>query len=184
MTLNLAHAVLLVIDMQVAFQTQGQQVLNQVNETISQCRQANLPIVFTQFGHKYVPEDCGVLCDFWGTDGVNMVGSPSFQLMSGLDVQDGDIIVEKYRYDAFYGTVLSDMLRVLKVDTVIVTGVKTNICCETTARSAFSHDFKVVFVSDATAANTEALHNATLLNIANCIGKVVTRHELYASLPN
>lgn len=72
----------------------------------------------------------------------------------------------------------------LQVDTVIVTGVKTNICCETTARSAFSHDFKVVFVSDATAANTEALHNATLLNIANCIGKVVTRHELYASLPN
>ncbi|KAI1707637.1 isochorismatase family domain-containing protein [Ditylenchus destructor] len=170
--IDVSHAALLVIDMQEFFHDTGSKVLANINSTIAECRSSEVPIIFTQHGHKYGKLDSGVLLEFWGS--TIHVGSREWKFISGLDVKNDDINIEKSRYDAFYGTILNDILRRLKVDTVIISGVMTNMCCETTARSAFCHDYRVIFLSDGCATSSEALHNATLMNIEIAFGKVIT----------
>ncbi len=68
------------------------------------------------------------------------------------------------------------------MDTVIISGVLTNCCCESTARDAMQLNYKVVFVEDANAALTEAAHNGTLDNMAALFADVVSTKELVESL--
>lgn len=88
----------------------------------------------------------------------------------------------KHRYDAFYNTRLETVLRNMRgpgvVDTVIIIGTVTNICCESTARSAFMRDFRVAFVGDANGGLDDASHEATLAIIAKVFGRVMTAREL------
>lgn len=91
-----------------------------------------------------------------------------------------EAIVTKHRYGAFEGTDLDLVLRSRGVRTVIMTGVATNVCVETTARQAFLKDYYVVFVSDCTATYSRADHDATLRNIDNFFGEVVTAEQVAA----
>ncbi|HEY7280816.1 MAG TPA: isochorismatase family cysteine hydrolase, partial [Actinomycetota bacterium] len=70
------------------------------------------------------------------------------ELYPKLDFQGSDYLVHKRRFSAFYSTDLELLLRNLGVDTVIIGGVATNVCCESTARDAFFRDFKVIFLTD------------------------------------
>ena len=74
------------------------------------------------------------------------------------------------------------MLKNIGADTVIITGVTTNCCCESTARSAFEHDYKVAFTSDGTAAFEERLHEAALGTIRELFGRVLTVDEVIREL--
>jgi len=78
-------------------------------------------------------------------------GSESAELHDSLVVDPTDIILSKPRYGAFHGTDLESILRSSGIDTIIVTGIATNICCETTAREAAQRDFRVFFLTDETA---------------------------------
>ena len=77
-----------------------------------------------------------------------------------------DKVVEKCTYSAFRGTRLEEYLKERSVEEVIVSGVMTNLCCETTAREAFVRGFRVFFSADATATAEPEMHDATLLNLA------------------
>ncbi|MFB6451332.1 cysteine hydrolase family protein [Bradyrhizobium tunisiense] len=111
-------------------------------------------------------------------------GTDYWQLSSDLDVGANDLILDKTRYSAFIpGTCdLQNVLRERKLDTVVVSGVLTNCCCESTARDAMQLNYKVVFVEDANAALTNAAHNATLDNMAALFADVVSTGELVESL--
>ncbi|RPI79208.1 MAG: isochorismatase family protein [Desulfobacteraceae bacterium] len=87
-------------------------------------------------------------------------------------------IVEKTQYDAFYETGLAAILAAQGVRQVIITGVLTHLCCETTARSAFVHGFEVFFPVDGTADNNRQFHQATLLNLAHGFARPVLMEEL------
>lgn len=75
-------------------------------------------------------------------------------------------MVEKDTYSAFRGTRLEEVLREMGAEEVIVTGVMTNLCCETTAREAFVRGFRVFFSTDATATICEEMQVATVVNMA------------------
>jgi nicotinamidase-related amidase len=90
--------------------------------------------------------------------------------------------IVKHKFDAFFETDLDAILRYHQVDTVIITGTATNACCESTARSAFMRDYKVVFPSDLNATFDEAMHRATLKNIDLLFGRVVSSDELLAEM--
>src|SRR6185437_13315226 len=94
----------------------------------------------------------------------------------------GEVIITKHRYDAFYNTQLETIINNIRgmneVDTVIIIGTVTNICCESTARSAFMRDYKVAFISDANGGLDEMSHNATLSIIGKVFGRVMTVAEL------
>lgn len=89
-------------------------------------------------------------------------------------------IVIKHRYGAFESTDLDLVLRSQGIRTVIMTGVATNVCVETTARQAFLRDYYVVFTSDCTATFSQAQHDATLFNIDQFFGQVASADEVMA----
>jgi ureidoacrylate peracid hydrolase len=92
--------------------------------------------------------------------------------------QTGDAIVTKHRYSAFHGTDLETILRSNGIRTVILTGVVSNVCVETSAREAFVRDYYVVAPYDGTAAYVLADHEGTMSNIDRFFGEISTLEEI------
>lgn len=111
-------------------------------------------------------------------------GSEHFRLWEGLDVEDRDLVVDKVRFSAFVpgASSLHEELSARDVDTLVITGTLTNVCCESTARDAMQMGYRIAFVSDATAALTDELHNSTLENMMTHFADVVTAGEVVGAL--
>jgi len=111
-------------------------------------------------------------------------GAHYWDLWPDLDVRDTDLKINKARFGAFIpGTCdLHQVLQNRQIDTLIVTGTLTNCCCESTARDAMQLNYKVVFVSDANAALSDAEHNATLNNMCALFADVMSTAELITAL--
>jgi ureidoacrylate peracid hydrolase len=92
-------------------------------------------------------------------------GSKGHDLWADLDTRPGDLTVQKTRFSAFIqgSSNLEATLRTRGIDTVIVSGTVTNVCCESTARDAMMRNFRTIMVTDANAANSDDLHNAALI---------------------
>jgi nicotinamidase-related amidase len=97
-----------------------------------------------------------------------------------MDVAAGDLVLDKYRYGAFScpARALPQALQQRGVGMVVVAGTLTNVCCESTAREANMAGFKMIVVSDATAAASDAEHNGALLNLRLAFADVRTTREL------
>jgi nicotinamidase-related amidase len=172
---------LLVIDMQNEFTPTATPILSEVNATIASARRAGLPVIFSQHGHidPISEVNSSVLVRWWGASGSIKKGSHAWEFVPELDVTPADTIIDdKTTYDAFYGTRLKSVLEERHVDTVIIAGVLTQYCCETTARSAFVQNFNVIFLSDGTGPECPA----TLEIIASGFGKVMTCAQLRSRL--
>jgi ureidoacrylate peracid hydrolase len=104
-------------------------------------------------------------------------GSWGWAVVDGLDPGESEQVVQKPRYDAFLRTTLEDDLRAQGVTTVVATGVITNCCVDTTARSAFMRGFDVLVLGDcvATFAEERDLHDASLRNLAQLFAVVADR---------
>jgi ureidoacrylate peracid hydrolase len=90
----------------------------------------------------------------------------------------GEPIVTKHRYDGFYNTDLELILRSNGIENVLMTGVATNTCVETTLRSAFVRDFEVTLVDDCAGARTQRAHDGTLDNVRSGFGVVAGADEI------
>ena len=97
-----------------------------------------------------------------------------------MDVAEGDLFVDKTRFGAFVpgASPLHEVLQARGIDTLIVTGTLSNCCCESTARDAMQMNYKLVFVTDANAALTDAAHNATLDNMCMIFADVRPTSEV------
>jgi nicotinamidase-related amidase len=94
-------------------------------------------------------------------------GAAGHEIHAAMDVAQGDIVLDKYRYGAFSCPAghLRRIPESLGAGMIVVAGTLTNVCCESTAREANMSGYKVIVVADATAAVTDAEHNAALLNL-------------------
>ncbi len=112
------------------------------------------------------------------------VGSAGHALWPDLDVQPGDETVLKRRYSAFIpGTCdLEPMLKSRGIDTVLIVGTLTNVCCESSARDAMMLDFRTVMVSDACATTSLEEHNASLAAFYATFGDVMDTDFIIARL--
>ena len=171
---------LLVIDMQQYFLPVATPILGNVLSLIETCRSKDMRVIFTRHGHKDIAKDGGMLEKWWGD--LIQYGSKDWELIKAIDPPDGDGILDKNRYSAFHETVLEDSLKSRKIEELIITGVLTNCCCETTARDAFVRDFRVFFVSDATATVDTDLHLASLKNLAYGFAHIVSTDGLCRQL--
>jgi ureidoacrylate peracid hydrolase len=101
-----------------------------------------------------------------------------------LTVGNDDLTIIKNRYSALIqgASSLERVLRNLGIDTVLIAGTKTNVCCEATARDAMMLDFKVVMVSDCCAALSDDEHRATLETMIQQFGDVMTAEEVLTAL--
>ena len=133
---------------------------------VEQARGAGFPVVFTR--HLYRPgrADEGPALKqnspaLAGVDGLE-AGTWDAEVVAELGCGPSDLVVDKVRFDAFQWTSLEPLLRGLGVDDLVVCGVVTNICVETTIRSAFMRDFSVVMLADCCAAQSRRLHDLSV----------------------
>jgi ureidoacrylate peracid hydrolase len=133
---------------------------------VGQARRAGIPVVFTR--HLYRPgradegralkQNSPALA---GLEGLQ-AGSWDAEVAAELGCGPRDLTVDKVRFDAFQWTSLEPLLRGLGVDELAVCGVVTNLCVETTIRSAFMRDFPVILLADCCAAQTRRLHDLSV----------------------
>lgn len=140
---------------------------------LEEARRAAVPVLFIKTHHTpwtnsqawltRGPRRGGELCvpGSWGADFYQVAPAP------------GDPVIVKHRYSAFVGTDLEVILRARERRSVLVTGVATNVCVESTARDASMRDYHLVLVGDCCGAVTKAEHEATLHNVQTYFGRVL-----------
>jgi ureidoacrylate peracid hydrolase len=121
-------------------------------------------VIYTRHVHHPGLLDAGIMGWWW--EGMCLEGTPESEVHPELAPQPGEKEILKHRYSAFYNTDLETILRVMKVEDLVITGIMTNMCCESTARDAYFRDYRVFFLADATGSITEEMHLASLLNLA------------------
>ena len=133
---------------------------------VGQARAAAIPVVFTR--HVYRPgrpdEGAALIRNSPELAGVSGLadGTWDADVCAELGCGPDDLVVDKVRFDAFQWTSLEPLLRGLDVTALMICGVVTNICVETTARSAFMRDFPVTLLADCCAAKTRRLHELSV----------------------
>ena len=105
-------------------------------------------------------------------------GAPGTEFDPCLDAQPGDLEIVKPRYSAFFGTRLDEILRGRGIDTVVVLGLTTNVCVQSTARDAWQRDYRTITLDDCCAEIGEGSHAASLAWTSRNFGMVCTSSEV------
>lgn len=166
----------------------GVAVVGRINRLSAACRRRGVLVVHTAHVTRRDGSNVGVMGEIIPPvkDGLIARGSPPALLHSSLHVEPGDILLEKPRFGAFHGTDLELILRARGIDSVIITGIATNICAETTAREASVRDFRVFFMSDGTSTSDMMgvsradLQLATCASLAFAFAQVLSVDEMIA----
>ncbi len=180
---------LLVLDMQTDFLTKGgalpvwggPAIIPRVAEAVDAFRAAGRPIFFSRhlcLGLTDKPPELGIHALVTDPEKLLRDGCVGAEILSSLKPQRDEHVIPKYQYSAFYGTPLEFLLRAAKVRDVVITGVVTNVCCETTAHDAFFRGFGVVSTIDGTGGLDEASHLASLATIRQSYGRVATVRQV------
>jgi len=189
---------LLVIDMQEHFRPMTTTALPNILKLCQYFSQTlSEPVIFTQHGHSNaelttVPSP-SMLVRKWGPEGSIATGSPAWRLMDELapylpklnsppETAEFPQLVAKNTYDAFVNTDLATLLESARVERVIVCGVMTDCCCDTTARSAFNRGYETWLVSDACGSANERQHKAGLNAFGYAFGDVLTTSDVIRRL--
>jgi nicotinamidase-related amidase len=117
--------------MQEYFLQMASPIIGNVLALIESCRSKGIKIIYTRHGHKNPDDDGGMLLSWWGK--VIQYGTSKWNLIKAINPLDTEPIIDKNRYSAFMGTPLEEILKYRKIEDLIITGVMTNCCCETTA---------------------------------------------------
>jgi isochorismate hydrolase len=163
-------AALLVVDMQRYFLSAESHaripaaaaIIGRINALICAFKNALRPVIFTRHGNDDL--DSGQMAAWWGDSLCR--GHRLHGIDAAIDSHDLPVI-EKTQYDAFYETELEGRLRQADVRQLVISGVATHLCCESTARSAFVRGFAVFIAVDATATWNRELHQASLRAMAH-----------------
>ena len=148
----------------------GAELLERLNRLARVCRGCGVLVVHTAHVLRPDGSNIGVMGDIIPVirEGLIHKGSETAALHDNLDIQAQDILLDKPRFGAFHGTDLEVILRSKGIDTLIVGGIATNLCCETTAREANARDFRVFFLRDGTATSDIGDLSADEIQRATC----------------
>ena len=197
--LDAKRTALLVIDMQNAFVAPGspievpaaREIVAPINRLAAALRERGVPVIWVMHENQEGGRDWAGFFDAFVAPGKREqaaaaleAGSRLQALWPQLEVAPSDLRVAKNRYSAFIGnsSSLEGVLRERSLDTLLIAGTKTNVCCECTARDAMMLDFKVVLLSDCTAALSEDEQRGTLENVIQQFGDVRSANEALALL--
>jgi ureidoacrylate peracid hydrolase len=190
---------LVIIDMQHAFCAPGgpaevpvsRGLVDPINALTAKLRAIDVPIIWVLHANMRYGEKTDwelffnhVVSDEVRAKTIDSLVAGRQAVWGGLERGNSDLVVFKNRYSALVGgsSNLERVLRNLGIDTVLIAGTKTNVCCESTARDAMMLDFKVVMVSDCCAALSDDEHRAALETIIQQFGDVMTSDEVMQRL--
>ena len=151
-----------------------------IARVIDAARGASIPLVFTRYTLKPDYSDAGLLAQWrprLKTVGAMVGGTRDWEICEELTPRPDDLIVDKSRYSAFHGTGLAETLRARGVTLVVVTGVTTNMCVESTVRDAFTLDFKVVVLEDCVGAPEEIMQRGPIESFRYGFGDVINSSD-------
>jgi len=198
--INPARTAMIVVDMQNDFVAAGapmetpaaRAMVPKLAEALKMCRNAGIRVIYTAHVHRRDGCDMGLFDDLHppiaNREGL-VDGTPGADIYPELAPAQGEHVIKKHRYSGFFGTDLDIILREWGVDTVIISGTTTENCCHATARDAMFRNYRVVFLSDATATGDypdwgfgpmpdSAVHHATLVILAASTAHVMTVADL------
>ena len=152
-----------------------EQIIPNLKLLIDYWRTVGAAVIFTRHGHEG-EHDLGMLGRFF-SDYIR-VDEPESEIIPELSPRNHETVIRKKTYDAFLGTPLNSTLEERGIDQVLVTGVLTHMCCETTARSAFCRGFEVYVAVDAMASSSEERHLGSLLSMADSVAVMMSTAEI------
>ena len=167
---------LVVIDMINDFVTgifkneRAEKIIPNVKQLLNFARENKIPVVYVNDAHL---PNIDIEFDVWGQHAV--AGTWGAQVVDELKPEKDDFVLQKRRYSAFQGTDLDQLLRELKVDTLILTGVVTDICIQHTAADAFFRGYKIIVPEDCVEAINEQTQKAALDYLKRVYGSKITR---------
>jgi ureidoacrylate peracid hydrolase len=195
---------LLVVDMQRAFVEAGQamevpparDVVPRIRELLAAFRGAALPVVFTEFTYspsapllvgelhpEHRPAVAGAPVGFGHPSSSCLEGADDTRIIPELAPCPGELVVRKYYYDGFHGTVLDGALRARGVSTLVVTGTMTDICVLGTVVGGFNREYRMLVVEDGVATLWPEIQRAALDIIGRAYARVVTAADVITQLP-
>jgi len=204
-TLDPRKTAMIVVDMQNDFVAEGAALRSaqaaamvpRLAATLAFCRERGIRIIYTAHVHRRDGSDMGLYDDLYSpvADRSCLVdGTPGVEIFPDLAPAAGEHVIKKHRYSALFATDLDLILREWGIDTVIVSGTTTENCCHATARDAMFHNYRVIFLSDATgtfdypdvgqgAMPAQEVHRAMLIVLAFSTAHVMTVEELVQRVP-
>ncbi len=188
MNLNREKSALLIIDMQEffldphspTFTCGGLAILPGLTRLAQAFRKTNRPVIYTRHVHHPDHLDSGIMGWWW--KGMCIEGSAESKIHPDLTPLPSEKVIFKHRYSAFYNTDLETVLRCLRIEDLVISGIMTNLCCESTARDAYYRDYRVFFLADGTGSINEEMHLASLLNLSFGFACVTTADGIIREL--
>jgi isochorismate hydrolase len=179
------QSALLVLDMQAyfldasshAYIPSARAIVDGIVKLVKAYAACERPIILTQ--HMNTRDNAGMMSRWWKD--LLTAQNPLHQIIPEIDPSMG-FIIKKSQYDAFHQTQLDEILRTSGVSQVVLCGVMTHLCCETTARSAFMYGYEVFFPVDGTATYNLHFHRASLLNLAHGFANLVFIKDVLSAI--
>jgi nicotinamidase-related amidase len=182
LSLGIVDTALLVLDMQNfftsseshAFVPSSEAIIPRINTLIKVFSEKSMPVIFTI--HTNSQSDAGMMGRWWR----DMIDphSESAAINNDITKTDNSITLEKHQYSAFYNTGLDDILHTNGIVNIVITGVMTHLCCDTTARDAFMRGFAPVVAADCCATYSEDIHRASLTALAHGFAPILTSENI------
>lgn len=177
---NLSSSALLVLDMQKYFMQSSSHayipsapaIISTVKSLIKLYRKKSKPVIFTR--HINTDADAKNMKIWWKQ--LISENEPESEIIEDILIPK-PVIINKSQYDAFYQTQMEDYLNQHEITDIVVTGVMTHLCVETTVRSGFVRGFNVIVVADGVATYNAAYHLGSLLNLSHGFASVLKTSE-------
>ncbi len=197
--LGIDRTALIVVDMQNAFlhpdgsitikrkfDISGLQVaIEPCRVLVKAARAKGIPIIFTQYVYRADYSDGGVrlreMTPQVVGSGALVAGSWDADFFDGLSPEAGDLVIQKNRPSSFYSTPLESNLRSMRIESLVICGVTTNICVETTARDASQRDYRTFVVADATGEMEQDRHDVALKTLGRFFARVLDVADVLAA---
>ncbi|MCX9013703.1 MAG: cysteine hydrolase [Candidatus Methanoperedens sp.] len=169
--------VIIVVDMINDFVTgkfgsgRAQSIVPNIASLLEKARQKAIPIIYLVDTHSSSDPEL----EIWGEHA--MKGSDGAEIIPGLKPKEGDVVLKKSWYSGFVDTKLPELLKELGVDTIIFTGVSTDICVQNNVSFAYFSGYKTVVPMDCTASIDEKSYELSLKYMKNIYGTEITTSD-------
>lgn len=169
-------------------------IIAPIQALLAAAREQGLTVIYLRHIVRGDGADTGRMRDLYpNVDEILARGDPDVQVIDALEPAPADIIVDKLFYSGFHNTDLDTILRARDIDTLVVCGTVTNVCCETTIRDGVHREYKMIALSDANAAmdypdlgfgaiSADEIQRLSLTTIAYEFGEVTTTADIVERL--
>lgn len=191
--LNPESTALVIIDMQKDFCCEGgsfdrrgfdirpaQKLAGRINSFLEEARKSLKHIIHLKM--MKIPElTSPVINEHYNRLNIKRSIDPALAEFYEVTPVEGDLVIPKYKYSGFMSTYLDQFLRSKDIKTLIITGLATNVCVESTARDGFMRDYYIVIPSDLTEGTSAEAKKSSLLNLEMFFAELVSSNEIIES---